>query len=527
LGLNAALDALLKTALQNLRQGVGTPLQDPEPPPIAVQTQSFVSGVFSPDKFSSLTLLVSALRSERSNPDNQARLFLVPNSHVSRLAVASVAMDGATTAGYRVTGIDLFTSGVRRFLPIKPTCTVVLALGCIESTRLALDSFPTAGGRAGGDEIMGRNLMAHLRFDFPFQIERAKFARWVEQTTGKQLRSELQTASFHLQGDSDVGRFHFQVYATGDNTGNPEGLLYRMIPDPDVARRLAANQNPDRINLIIRACGEMLGDRTAPVHAPNTSWINLARAADRDQNFHHSRAFVHYNDQSQAQMWLRMRHAAVTLAQELQPFSIPDEDRHEVGSTWHDSGTLFMGDNPEESVTDVSGHFHHMTNAACVDQALFPTVGSANPVLTGLCLTRKFAETLLDRYRSEPDVTPQQVASEKGEGFEFLLERGNGQKWRPNNLRFTANRPALIVNDTILEVHGDDVHRGRGVHCARIGSVRCGRDHEGGARVAAGGAGGLPVGSGDGGGASGAAGDRLVGRVGRGLAAGLHRAGGV
>ena len=58
-------------------------------------------------------------------------------------------------------------------------------------------------------------------------------------------------------------------------------------------------------------------------------------------------------------------------------------------------------------------------------------------------------------------------------------------------------------------------------------SARGGRDHEGGARVAPGGAVGLPAGAGDRGGASGAAGDRLVGRAGRRLAARLHRAGGV
>ena len=67
----------------------------------------------------------------------------------------------------------------------------------------------------------------------------------------------------------------------------------------------------------------------------------------------------------------------------------------------------------------------------------------------------------------------------------------------------------------------------RGVPHARVGSARGGRDHEGGARVAPGGAAGLPAGAGDGGGAPGAAGDRLLGRAGRRLAAGLDRAGGV
>ena len=55
--------------------------------------------------------------------------------------------------------------------------------------------------------------MAHLRFDFPFQVDRAAFAAWVQQATGKTLRDELQTASFHLQADTPDGRFHLQVYA--------------------------------------------------------------------------------------------------------------------------------------------------------------------------------------------------------------------------------------------------------------------------------------------------------------------------
>ena len=90
-----------------------------------------------------------------------------------------------------------------------------------------------------------------------------------------------------------------------------------------------------------------------------------------------------------------------------------DQANHGVGTTWHDSGTLFMGSDPGASVTDVNGHFHHISNAACVDQALFPTVGSANPVLTGLCLARKVAETIGKRFTSEPELTPAQIAQEE------------------------------------------------------------------------------------------------------------------
>jgi len=221
IGLNAALKARLEAALGVLRAAAGgTTLQEIKDPPIAVQTQSNVSGVFSPDKYSSLPLLMSAVRSAEvatSGSTPQAsnfnrRLFLVPNAHVSRLILPGVTRDGAEMDGYRVSGIDLFVNGQRKFLPIKPTCTVVLALGCIESTRLALESFPTAPD-LNGDQIMGRNLMAHLRFDFRFQLNRRDFAAWVQTEKGKSLMAELQIASFHLQGDTRDGRFHLQVYA--------------------------------------------------------------------------------------------------------------------------------------------------------------------------------------------------------------------------------------------------------------------------------------------------------------------------
>jgi hypothetical protein len=466
IGLNDALKARLKAAVAALGQRPGgTPLAAPVDPPIAVQTQSFVSGLFSPDKFSSLTLLMSALRNAQgttsgntpSERDFNRRLFLVPDAHVSRLQVGTVFRDGTQADGPAVTGIELFASGVRKVLLIKPTCTVVLALGAIESTRLALESFPTAPHRENQDEIMGRNLMAHLRFDFPFQVDRAAFAAWVSANTGSTLRDKLQTASFHVQADTDDGRFHLQVYGTGDNSGNPEGLLYRMIPDPDVARRLADQQSPDTINLIFRACGEMKADRGTPVRTPNTSWIDLASRADRDELFDHARAFVNYADQSGAGIWGRMRRACVDLANEMGAIAIPAEDRHEVGSTWHDSGTLFMGDDLNASVTDTNGHFHHIINAACVDQALFPTVGSANPVLTGLCLARKVAEAIVDRRVGVSPPSPQEAATERNQGFVFLLENGNENLWRPNDPRFGDDngRPRLLDNGTILEVHGD------------------------------------------------------------------------
>lgn len=460
IGLNAAFGKRIRAALSDLRANGGTPLQDPEPPPIAVQTQSFVSGVFSPDKFSSLTLLISALRArpDGEKEDKSRGIFLVPNAHVSKLVIPELQKDGATTGGYRITSIQLTENDSPQTLRIGPACTVVLALGCIESTRLALESFPTAPAR-GGDEIMGRNLMAHLRFDFPFSIDRVSFRNWVNQhSDGKILDQNLQTASFHLQADTADGRFHLQAYATGENFGSDgEGLFYKMIPDAELAQELADDQDPAKIKVVFRACGEMRGDRTAKVYQPGTSWIDLAKSpGDQDNRFGHARAFVHYENQDNAPIWKSMRDACIHLAQAIGAQNIPGEDKHGVGTTWHDSGTLFMGTDPAESVTDVNGHFHHVANAMCVDQAIFPTVGSANPVLTGLCLSRKATESLTERFTSEPALSPGDISAERNDGFEFLLDPANSTKWKPNNPVFVDDRhPLLIENGTILELHGD------------------------------------------------------------------------
>ena len=49
---------------------------------------------------------------------------------------------------------------------------------------------------------------------------------------------------------------------------------------------------------------------------------------------------------------------------------------------------------PGSSVTDENGRFHHVSNAYVANLALFPTLGSANPALTGLTLARKVAAVI-------------------------------------------------------------------------------------------------------------------------------------
>ena len=84
-------------------------------------------------------------------------------------------------------------------------------------------------------------------------------------------------------------------------------------------------------------------------------------------------------------------------AWQTQPFPLnrPFPEWHRgLGTTYHEAGTLWMGDNPATSVTNDVGRFHHITNAYTCDQSIFSTVGSVNPALTGLTLARRLAEHL-------------------------------------------------------------------------------------------------------------------------------------
>ena len=82
-------------------------------------------------------------------------------------------------------------------------------------------------------------------------------------------------------------------------------------------------------------------------------------------------------------------------------FFIPDKSNPSqedgIGITYHESGTLWIATDFTTSVTDVNGRFDHVSNAYWGDQSIFPTVGSANAVPTGLTLSRKIARSIIKR----------------------------------------------------------------------------------------------------------------------------------
>lgn len=409
-GLNEAFFGLCKTVGVQVNGFVEVTVA-----PIAVQTQSYVSGLFSLDKYSSVPAIIGAARSDHTNsPPN--RIAVVPYTHVVGLEFAPSAE--APQRGTRVVqAIVVHSGGEQKRLNIAPHCQVILALGCIESTRLALESFSREGsGLAPNGELMGRNYMIHYREDFEFSVSRDKLADWVKETwkqDKKTLNSLLQQSALHLQFDTPNGRVHYQLYAA---QGGNADKLYKMIPDLDVQRQFVKNSDSEKISLILRGIAEQLGDapqiKKDPVgslrkHDPKFGFINLAGMGDFDSQFGHRRAWVQFPlGADRAPIWGDMFDKAKEISQQIKRVLKEDDNdfvpkgHQGLGTTYHDSGTLWMGDNPETSVTDVNGHFHHVTNAYCIDQSVFPTVGSANPVLTGLVMARKTVEDILSKHVS-------------------------------------------------------------------------------------------------------------------------------
>lgn len=381
--IQGALYALLQQRVTTIVQG-GTiaALNTVEEPPLAVQGESPASGLFGFDKYSSITLLIQAVREAASQPDDTRRLFVVPNAHVTKLQ----------TSGGTVTGIQASVNGTVQSLPVSATTAVVLALGTVESTRLALYSFPRSPGNPS-QELMGRNLMAHWRSNIFVRVQRTAL------DPGNTLPAALQTGALLVRGSGPQGEFHLQVTASADPGGNSDALLYTMIPDIDLLDATLANQQNGWISIGFRGVSQMIGDRVSSVPNASGRWINLS-PYEIDE-FGVPRAYVQMTSApSEDTLANTMDAATLALASQLAGgnaanLQVTSQDRDGLGTTYHEAGTLWMGVDPASSVTDTNGRFHHVNNAFCSDQSLFPTVGSVNPTLTGLVLSRKVAEAVV------------------------------------------------------------------------------------------------------------------------------------
>jgi choline dehydrogenase-like flavoprotein len=364
--------------------------------PLAVKTRDR-SGAFPPNKFSAVPMLVKAARIaaiESKGDDVKKRLMVVPNCHVTRLVTTPTGGNPAL----RVTSVKTNLGAIS----IPASSRVVVALGAIESTRLAKNSFDRPH--------IGANLMAHLRSNHTIRIPRGALGI-------PAAVKDLQASALFLKGrrqhaDGTVGHFHLQITASGLDTpeGNSEAELFMKVPDVDTlgALRKADDQF---VVVTMRGIGEM------EARNPNSF---ITRDAQTDE-FGEPRAFVSLAPSAKDNdLWETMDKAADDVAKLFaggSSMTVIEKKQDTLGTTHHETGTLWIGDDPNDSVTNTDCRFHHVANAYVAGPALFPTIGSPNPMLTGIAFARRLARLLA------PDVADATAES----GFTPLFN-GHGLK---------------------------------------------------------------------------------------------------
>jgi choline dehydrogenase-like flavoprotein len=330
--------------------------------PLAVQAQPLRSGFFPFNKFSSVPLFIEAARlaqSEAADDNVKKRLMIVPGCHVIRLIT-----DGAGNPR-RVTAVVTDQGTIQ----VPDSGVVVLAMGTIESARLALISLPGLPTASR----MGSNLMAHLRSNLTIRIPRSSIAGLPGSVKELQA-SALFVKGRHDHADHQFGHFHLQITAAGLNTPgtDSEAELFKKIPDVDTYERFK-NITDNQIVITIRGIGELRPGN------PNTK-VTLGGEPDE---FQMPRAFVSIQPGIEDNnLWDAMDAAsddtalvfangapyevlvgsslvavaANQKAKTVLPFAAPRRDG--LGTTHHEAGTLACGSNAAQSVTDADTKFH-------------------------------------------------------------------------------------------------------------------------------------------------------------------------
>jgi GMC oxidoreductase len=118
-----------------------------------------------------------------------------------------------------------------------------------------------------------------------------------------------------------------------------------------------------------------------------------------------------------------------------QPASTVDgvQRRDGLGTTHHEAGALWMGDDPASSVTDSDARFHDVANAYALAPSVQPTVGSTNPMLSAIALGRRLANHLVP------------LAPSPGDGPRSLFNGQNLDGWE------MAGQGGFVATDGVLQ----------------------------------------------------------------------------
>jgi len=425
--------------------------------PLAVQSRSPRSGYFPFNKFSAIPLLIRAARQAQDGSmgvDAQKRLMIVPNCHVT-----SLVADAGRVVAIRTAQGDV---------GVPPGGLVVIAAATIESARLVRLSFSMSPNAA----LAGQNLMTHLRSNITIRVPRAALSSLPAAVKELQA-SALFVKGRHPKTGTPAGHFHLQITAAGlgpvDQNSDSEAELFKKVPDIDGFEPFKSVTD-DHVIITLRGIGE--------THPQNSD--SFVRLDPEPDEFATPRAFVAVaNPQNDGEvaanvhtaadrnLWDAMDRAADDAALVFaggQPYKVLEpgttNNWHDVavgqraitvvpfggrrdgmGTTHHEAGTLWMGDDPTQSVTNPNCHLHHVENAYALGPSLLPSVGSPNPMLTGVALARRLVDHLLQPAIYTPEL-----------GFTALFDGVSTANWQ------MAGQGAFIrVDDNLEAVPGNDL----------------------------------------------------------------------
>ena len=414
--------------------------------PLAVQATA-EPGFFPFNKFSAIPLAIQAARvtsveADGTGPEADARkrLVIVSSCHVQEL-ITQTQPDGWV----RVTGVRAIDrTGASVDISLKPPqpdgshSTVVLALGTIETTRVALTTFKDSlGSRAA--QRMGENFLAHLRSNLTIRIPVSSLTSPITS-----VPKHIPVSAMFVKGKMNISGqdrfFHFQITASGlsDLGNNAEAFLFRKVPDAEQVGAMA-QADATTVVITIRGIGQM------SLMNPD-SRVGLAQTPG-DIDFNRPKAYANLGNalastggsqqtQDDRTLWGFMDDFADQIAvmfANKQPFEIlmksgsvinvkanatagdlkqlrtvmnggalQKDIRDALGTTHHEAGTMRMSDDPAKGVTNDFGRIHDTTNCYVVGPALLPATGSPNPMLTGVAMAARTATLLTDSVLQKP-----------------------------------------------------------------------------------------------------------------------------
>ena len=291
--------------------------------PLGVDTRAVHGGRLSLGFDSSVSRLLRCRHFGRI--EDGARLSLAAETEALELV-----LDGDRVSAVRVQERDKTVFDI-------PARHVVLAGGCVQSTRLAL-----ASGLGERDPTVGRYMGDHLFrqavFELPESLGEKSLYIFVPPTAERPFHAQLQG----MFQETWYSPLHATCWLDGDGGGRYV-LFYcfGISKAQEAARMVLVGDGRTRTGYCI--VNDRSPSDTSTLAEMATFTADVARAMGGE---------------------------------------VVRTEENSAGSALHEFGGLRMGNDPETSVTDSDGRFWRIRNLSGADAALWPHQGSANSYLT-------------------------------------------------------------------------------------------------------------------------------------------------